>query len=168
MQAKYRPSAIMTARSMSSPTVSALEFELSVRHSLPYPQIPPADLSKISLAPLKPSVESNSHAQYCDDRLGQLDIGYWTTVSMENQVAARVISTYLTSNHPIWGLFHADLFVRDLVAKTDDFCSSFLANAVLLYACVSKPPLMASQYCKTRYIPMPLQEPPIVLSRDCK
>ncbi|OLN86767.1 Nitrogen assimilation transcription factor nirA 1 [Colletotrichum chlorophyti] len=152
MSRQYQPSAIQTARSESPPTSSALEFELSARHSLLYPRVLPIDTTKIKLAPLTPSAgatygptglllpsqtsRADSMAEsYCDARLEELDITHWTTVAIENRTASRIISTYLQSNHPVWGFFHADLFVRDLVTKGIDFCSPFLVNALLLYAC---------------------------------
>ncbi|KAH7028886.1 uncharacterized protein B0I36DRAFT_363500 [Microdochium trichocladiopsis] len=153
MSRRYQPSAIEAAQSSSAPTTfSALEFELSMRHTLPYPPMSPVDTASVDLKPITPmnGTDHVSPAPFdprqhlhgpgvqenlCDDRLQNLDISYWTTVPLPSNVAARIISTYLQTNHPIWGLFHADLFVRDLVEKRLEFCSSFLVNALLCYAC---------------------------------
>jgi hypothetical protein len=72
---------------------------------------------------------------YCDERLHRLRIGYWTGVSIQDQVAARAISHYLQSNHAIFGFFDPDLFIHDLVEHRHEYCSSFLVNALLAHAC---------------------------------
>ncbi|KAJ4267146.1 hypothetical protein NW762_003245 [Fusarium torreyae] len=73
--------------------------------------------------------------QYCDERLHQLKIGYWTGVTIDDEVAASAISLYLQGNHPIFGLFDPDLFIHDLVHHRHQFCSPFLVNALLAHAC---------------------------------
>lgn len=60
----------------------------------------------------------------------------WTQVTISDQLAARVLSHYLVTDHPILALFDADLFLQDLVARQTDFCSPLLVNAVLCFACV--------------------------------
>ncbi|KAM0553108.1 hypothetical protein ACHAPJ_007656 [Fusarium lateritium] len=73
--------------------------------------------------------------QYCDERLHQLKIGYWTGVTIDDEVAASAISLYLQGNHPIFGLFDPDLFIHDLVHHRHQFSSPFLVNALLAHAC---------------------------------
>ncbi|KAF5024181.1 hypothetical protein F66182_3745 [Fusarium sp. NRRL 66182] len=73
--------------------------------------------------------------QFCDKRLHQLQIGYWTGVAIDNEVAASAISHYLQGNHPIFGFFDPDLFIDDLVHHRHQFCSAFLVNALLAHAC---------------------------------
>lgn len=75
--------------------------------------------------------------KYCDERLHQLQIGYWTGVSIDDEVAASAISLYLQGNHSIFGLFDPDLFIHDLVHRKHQYCSPFLVNALLAHACVS-------------------------------
>lgn len=79
------------------------------------------------------------HAKFCDERLQKLQIDYWTTVPINDDVAAGAISHYLEVDHPIYGFFDADLFLDDLVAHKLQFCSAFLVNALLCYACVCSP-----------------------------
>lgn len=57
-------------------------------------------------------------------------------MAIPNDLAARLISFYLTTDHPVLGLFDADLFLRDLVDHKTDFCSPLLLDAVLCFACV--------------------------------
>ncbi|RSM00867.1 hypothetical protein CDV31_011620 [Fusarium ambrosium] len=69
------------------------------------------------------------------DSLKQLDISYWTDVPISNELAARVISLYLEIDYPVLPLFHAELFVQDLVQRRGYFCSRFLISALLSWAC---------------------------------
>ncbi|KAL8730799.1 MAG: hypothetical protein Q9181_004543 [Wetmoreana brouardii] len=73
---------------------------------------------------------------YCDSRLNRLQISQWTEVPITNDFAAQVISIFLETDHPIQGLFDADLFLEDLVTASGQFCSSFLVTALLFCACV--------------------------------
>ncbi|GKT88647.1 C6 transcription factor [Colletotrichum tofieldiae] len=51
-----------------------------------------------------------------DPRLKNLNIGFWTVVSITNHDAADIISLYLETDHPILGLFDLDLFLDDLIS----------------------------------------------------
>jgi hypothetical protein len=101
---------------LSSMGLSALKID----------QVPP------SAARLGPE----NHTNLCDDRLNNLVIGYWTKVPITDVLAARLISMYLETDHPFWGLFDPDLFVTDLVEHRLRFCSPLLASSLLVRACV--------------------------------
>jgi len=75
----------------------------------------------------------------CDPSLRHLQMRKWTKVPITDELAANVISSYLQIDHPVLGLFDADLFVKDLVSGQQYFCSSLLVNALLSWACVSAP-----------------------------
>lgn len=75
--------------------------------------------------------------KYCDERLHRLQIGYWTGVTIDDEVAASAISHYLQGNHAIFGFFDPDLFIHDLIHHQHQYCSPFLVNALLAHACVS-------------------------------
>lgn len=81
-----------------------------------------------------PSLPTSS--DLCDERLGQFDVHNWLQVQVAADLAAGAVSFYLTTVHPILGLFDVDLFLRDLVAQKTDFCSPLLLSAVLALACV--------------------------------
>ena len=81
-------------------------------------------------------VDSPQPQQYCDERLSKLEIGYWTTVPISNEEAASALSLYLEQSHSIYGFFDADVFLDDLIHHELEFCSAFLVNALLAYACV--------------------------------
>jgi hypothetical protein len=73
----------------------------------------------------------------CDVRLGLVDYSAWTGVSVDNGVAARAISLYLETDHPLLGFFDADLFLTDLKSGDQNFCSPCLVSSLLAWACVS-------------------------------
>ncbi|KAK3933992.1 hypothetical protein QBC46DRAFT_325783 [Diplogelasinospora grovesii] len=87
----------------------------------------PADVSGVTSGDLPPV--------YCDERLRKLDISKWTRVSVSNDFAARAISLYLETDHPVLGLFDADLFLDNLVTVKLAFCSPLLTSALLAWAC---------------------------------
>lgn len=72
---------------------------------------------------------------YCDERLHRLEISNWTSITINNDFAARVISLYLETDHPILGLFDADLFLDNLISGKLHFCSPLLVSALLCWAC---------------------------------
>jgi hypothetical protein len=73
---------------------------------------------------------------FCDERLYNLDIGYWSMVPIQNELAASLISFYIETDHSYVGFFDVDLFLEDLVYCRQRFCSSFLVSAVLYAASV--------------------------------
>ena len=80
---------------------------------------------------------SQTADSYCDPRLSRVDFQRWTDVQIDDGLAAGAISYYLETDHPIHGLFDADLFLHDLVEGDHNFCSPMLVNAVLGWCCVS-------------------------------
>ena len=78
-----------------------------------------------------------SLSDYCDPRLLQLNINFWSSAPISNALAASLISLYLKIDHPTLGLFDGDLFVTDLVGNRSRYCSRLLVSAILVWACVS-------------------------------
>ena len=81
----------------------------------------------------------------CDARLEDLNIRRWTDVDIDSDKAAKCISLYLETDHPLLGHFEPDLFVSDLTAGQTEYCSSLLVNALLYWACVSQPANLKSR-----------------------
>ena len=184
-----QPSNARTARAILSTSTSAIEFELTMLHSLVYPALPAIEIASINLDKLPQNSAHPSHKripdalttgqdalagviesgvidpdilateppsplrgvsgrrigpiagplpapQYCDTRLSQLSVGYWTTIPISDEFAASAISAYLEYEHAAMGFFEADLFLTDLVDHNLEHCSSFLASAILCLACV--------------------------------
>jgi len=97
------------------------------------------DVDDIFQAQPEPNIETDGTLpQYVDPFLGGLRIGFWTSVSVTNHFAASVISQYLETDHQVFGLFDAQLFVKDLVELRQDFCSSILVSSLLAFACVRR------------------------------
>ncbi|OAQ60930.1 hypothetical protein VFPPC_01969 [Pochonia chlamydosporia 170] len=90
-----------------------------------------------SQTPADPStvIPGKSPLSYCDDRLASLKIIQWTSVPVTDEFAAGAISLFLKTDHPILGLFDAELFINDLVEPCLRFCSPLLVNSLLYWAC---------------------------------
>lgn len=126
---------------------SGIELELTMLHPTAYPVFVPSSPWSIAPASLvggseQPTPSDNTPTPpperdpYCDPRLGDLTVKYWTRIQIADELAARAISHYLTTDHPILGLFDASLFLQDLLDHALDYCSSFLFHAVMALACV--------------------------------
>ncbi|KAF4454146.1 hypothetical protein F53441_3281 [Fusarium austroafricanum] len=91
-------------------------------------------------SPRSPSLitSPSPRLRWCDPRLNQFDINYWTKVPISNEFAAGAISTYLETDHALLGFFDADLFLSDLVEQRLNYCSPFLVSSLLCMACVSE------------------------------
>ncbi|KAH8754767.1 hypothetical protein F5883DRAFT_431032, partial [Diaporthe sp. PMI_573] len=145
-----------TVRNIPPPSRTSVEFELMHRHPIVYPVVAALDPLEIKVSHLglpsshrpspasrgsqqhlspESSGSSDRHPQLCDQRLEHIKILNWTQVPISNDLGARLISFYLTVDHPILGLFDADLFLGDLVAHRTEFCCPFLLSAVLCFAC---------------------------------
>lgn len=148
----------------SSSVRNMLELELMDKNSKAYPPTRPIHASVLAksdlLRPVRPSAEAyenppalhaasasrrfqlpaspRQEAAYCDERLHNLQVGYWTDVTVTDDFAARVLSLYITTDHPLLGLFSPDLFITDLVNHQARFCSRFLFHALMYLGCVSK------------------------------
>lgn len=73
---------------------------------------------------------------YCDARLNDLQLRFWTKVPISADLAASAISKYLETDHAITGPFDADLFLSDLANHRLEHCSALLVSAYLCIACV--------------------------------
>lgn len=73
----------------------------------------------------------------CDARLKSLRVRHWTRVPIPDEAAARVISMYLETDHPLLGMFDPDRFICDLVDQHQQSCSALVVNALLYWGCVS-------------------------------
>jgi hypothetical protein len=140
-----------------------LESELMARHTLAFPTLQPPEsniLKKLLSAGQKAMPDGDNDAQMsnnepnpfpahnpthaqvpdltlCDERLKTLDIGFWTSVPIPSDLAAKVISLYLETDHPLLGPFDPDLFLADLVDCRTNHCSEILVSAIMYWGCVS-------------------------------
>lgn len=72
----------------------------------------------------------------CDERLEGLDMKFWSSVPISDDIAAKIISLYLETDHPLLGTFDPDLFVDDLVNCRLRYCSPLLVSALMYRGCV--------------------------------
>ncbi|KAL6805193.1 N-terminal fungal transcription regulatory domain-containing protein [Trichoderma sp. SZMC 28012] len=148
-----RPSELRNAVAIMDNSLQTVELES--QNPIAYPFLPPIIPQALSgdayhqlTTPGRPSAASASPqplfretdptaspTSLCDSRLFQLNISHWTNVPISNEVAARAISLYLETDHPLLGFFDPNLFVSDLVNLKHDYCSPMLVNALLYWAC---------------------------------
>lgn len=146
------------ARAMLPPVHSDGEFELLVRHPKAYyafdlPTVAQDNVSSLfrggqtshehfsQLELVKSTAQPSHYPKYCDPRLEALNIGFWTSVPVTDDLAASAISLYLETHHPIWSFFDASQFIDDLVqCKTDSHstCTPLLVSSLLAFAMVSR------------------------------
>ncbi|KAI1317618.1 hypothetical protein F5Y16DRAFT_392614 [Xylariaceae sp. FL0255] len=91
------------------------------------PRSPSLSFDKVLGAPIK----------LCDQRLSSVQANFWTDISISNDLAARVLSLYIRTDHPLLGLFNPDLLIDDLLNKQTRFCSRFLFHAIMYFGCQS-------------------------------
>ncbi|KAI0127278.1 hypothetical protein BJ170DRAFT_694094 [Xylariales sp. AK1849] len=84
---------------------------------------------------IRPALDSTPPSEHCDERLCDLDIGFWTDVEVTNEFAAHVISLYIKTDHPLLGFFDPRLFLDDLINQREKFCSRFLVHALMHLGC---------------------------------
>lgn len=73
-----------------------------------------------------------------DKRLEKLNMTFWTSVSISDATAAKIISLYLETDHPLLGTFEPDLFVDDLTSCRLRHCSPLLVSTIMYWGCVSE------------------------------
>ncbi|KAF1926250.1 uncharacterized protein M421DRAFT_220820 [Didymella exigua CBS 183.55] len=132
------------ARAVMPSAETAIDFELVMLHPTAFPvPVPPSPSSMASAGLMGGSSPSGTPMSppepytYCDPRLELLAVSYWTRIPIDSRLAARAISHFLETDHPVLGFFDAHLFLRDLVEQGLGFCSSFLFHAVMSLACQS-------------------------------
>ncbi|KAK6214358.1 Sodium- and chloride-dependent GABA transporter 1 [Pestalotiopsis sp. IQ-011] len=86
--------------------------------------------------PFSQAISARQESTLCDERLNDLDISFWTPVPIPNGLAAKVISLYLVTDHPLLGIFEPGQFIADLVNHKQISCSSFLVNTLLYWGCM--------------------------------
>ena len=123
---------------ISSANAAAVNLKEGLMRGLGY-QRKRSRISKSgSAAEINVQADNDGQPNLCDVRLWQLSIGHWTSQHIDNDLAARAISCYLTLSHPFFAFFEPNLFLDDLIAMRLQYCSAFLVNSLMAYACVSR------------------------------
>jgi hypothetical protein len=123
---RHTSSSSSTTHSFSPTAILSFRSRRSSGHEAPSQQ---PETDRATQAPV----------QLCDERLGRLRIEEWTGVQVESATAARAISLYLETDHPLLGFFDSDLFLSDLIAGEQNFCSPLLVDSLLCWAFVRTP-----------------------------
>ncbi|KAF5638665.1 nitrogen assimilation transcription factor nit-4 [Fusarium sp. NRRL 52700] len=113
---------IFSTSRTSSSTQNDKNAPITNSDSNPFPAPDPTQ----SLAPTLSS---------CDKQLEELNIGFWTSVPIASDLAAKVISLYLETDHPLLGPFDPTLFVEDLVHCRTKYCSKLLVSTIMYWSC---------------------------------
>ncbi|EWZ88210.1 hypothetical protein BFJ70_g13905 [Fusarium oxysporum] len=149
-------------RSPEHPRHLGLEAELMARHSLAFPALQPLEYSILKKSFSASRTSSTTHNDEntpmtnsdlnpfpdhdptrsltpalspCDERLEELNIGFWTSVPIASNLAAKAISLYLETDHPLLGPFDPTLFMEDLVHCRTNYCSKLLVSAIMYWSC---------------------------------
>lgn len=124
--------------------VLPFQYELMMQHPNAFPAVAPLVHLAGDLSALQPSFQRpvKANASGSDSRLTHTGISRWTTVQIGDVEARQLIGHYLDTDHPIIGLFDADLFLDSFSTYSDTFCSEFLVNCLLFWSCVCQPRFM--------------------------
>lgn len=75
-------------------------------------------------------------AAVVEPRLSEVRLSYWTSVCDNDALMRDLLGTWLRCEYHFTAAFQKDLFLEDMAAQREDFCSPLLVNIVLGYACV--------------------------------
>ncbi|KAF2131022.1 hypothetical protein P153DRAFT_384239 [Dothidotthia symphoricarpi CBS 119687] len=59
----------------------------------------------------------------------------WTSVSSDDAFLKKLLEVYFQFEYPFFSFFHKDIFLDDMIAGSEDYCSGLLVNAILATAC---------------------------------
>ncbi|KAK2755598.1 C6 transcription factor [Colletotrichum kahawae] len=79
-------------------------------------------------------------AQVVEPRLSDAKVSWWTNVCDDDSLMRDLLRALFRCEYQFSAAFQKDLFLEDLVAQKQGFCSSLLVNITLAYACVCYPP----------------------------
>jgi hypothetical protein len=120
---------------VSAVSLAMTENRYYEQRSNPSSLIP--DPPSATLSSDRAKYEHEEPHQLCDSRLRKLNIRHWTNVDIDNDLAAKCISLYLETDHPLLGHFDPELFVSHLILEqSSEYCTSLLVNSLLYWACV--------------------------------
>ncbi|KAI1465251.1 uncharacterized protein F4812DRAFT_440233 [Daldinia caldariorum] len=74
-------------------------------------------------------------AQVVEPSFDDVNVSKWTSVSSDNHLLRRLLTSYVLYQHPWTAAFHIEPFIKDMISGRTDFCSSLLVNAALAAAC---------------------------------
>lgn len=75
-------------------------------------------------------------AEIVDSRLYNVKISSWTSVCDNDVLMRNLLSGWLRCEYHFTAALQKDIFLEDMAAQREDFCSSLLVNIMLAYSCV--------------------------------
>lgn len=75
-------------------------------------------------------------ATVVEPRLSQVKVSYWTSVCQDDELMRNLLSVWFHCEYQFTAAVQKDLFLEDMAAQREEFCSSLLVNIMLGYACV--------------------------------
>ncbi|KAI8945961.1 hypothetical protein F4801DRAFT_566339 [Xylaria longipes] len=137
-------SELMAHNPKSFPNLPLIDSTTLAKSDLLRPQLPASlavhlgekDTATPNAVPSGFAEPPEEPADYYDERLKYLQADFWTHIRVSNDFAARVISLYMRTDHPLLGLFNSDLFIADLGSRRTNYCSKFLFHALMYLGCL--------------------------------
>jgi hypothetical protein len=77
-----------------------------------------------------------SASKLIDKRLDSIKPSDWTNVSDNDDLMRSLLQLYFKYEYSLFGSFHMDHFLDDMLSGSREFCSPLLVNAVLAYGYV--------------------------------
>ncbi|EWG42844.1 hypothetical protein FVEG_04560 [Fusarium verticillioides 7600] len=74
-------------------------------------------------------------AKLIEPRIDALRPSQWTLVPASENLLRELLNMYFLYEYPTFTFFHKDHFLDDMAAGRENFCSSYLVNAILAAAC---------------------------------
>jgi len=84
-------------------------------------------------------VQPYHSATIIDDRLSEVELSRWTSVTADNRLMRKILHAYLLHEYPTFPALHKDIFLQAAIDNDKRFCSPLLVNALLAEASVSDP-----------------------------
>ena len=137
-QLSYSSSSCVSLHGNSPQSASIGAFPTPPTNSF-FEQMNEGDNEMDDVFKVSPELDKDSDVirpRYLGSLFSKLQIKFWTTVPVTENFAAAVIAQYLQTDHLVYGLFDAQLFVRGLTEFQENFCSPFLVSALLALGCV--------------------------------
>jgi hypothetical protein len=94
----------------------------------------PPDLRSIDLQ--SPYLKPFHAAQIIEPLLFDAKVSAWTTVCDDDVLMRELLAVFFRCEYHFTAAFQKDIFLEDMAARREDFCSSLLVNVTLAYACV--------------------------------
>ncbi|KJK76000.1 hypothetical protein H634G_08757 [Metarhizium anisopliae BRIP 53293] len=78
-------------------------------------------------------------SEVIEPQLSKAKISWWTAVCQDDVLMRDLLGVFFRCEYHFAAAFQKDLFLQDLAARRQDFCSALLVNIMLAYSCVCYP-----------------------------